>query len=200
MADEQDQSGWARRRATESKRIEFAAMQLCLERGVDEVTIEEVAAAAGISRRTFYRYFDTIDDVLCASPKRSIDRIARAVRDRPISETVGQAFVNAAREARPSEEERKLQTLGAGICVRYPVAWWRALGRIHPSAGEVFEELVAERLAAAGKDPSSAALISGVLQAVFTYTARKSQKNGRFDPKVEDMEAALKAIADVFGD
>lgn len=49
-------------------RIEDAATKLVDERGFAAVTIEEICEAAGISRRTFFNYFDSKDTAVLGSP------------------------------------------------------------------------------------------------------------------------------------
>ncbi|MFC3850027.1 TetR family transcriptional regulator [Corynebacterium hansenii] len=44
--------------------IEDAAITLIADRGFDDVTIEDICAAAEISRRTFFNYFSTKDDAI----------------------------------------------------------------------------------------------------------------------------------------
>ena len=45
-----------KRRAT-SRTIQFAVLELAVERGLDQVTVEEISRVANISPRTFFNYF-----------------------------------------------------------------------------------------------------------------------------------------------
>lgn len=48
-----------RKRAETSQRIAETAARLAGERGIAETTIDDIAAAAGIGRATFFRYYDS---------------------------------------------------------------------------------------------------------------------------------------------
>ena len=71
------------------------AIELFAARGFGEVTVDEIAEAAGISPRTFFRYFPTKTDVVRAHQRRLVDRLVRALADRPTDE----GPVTALREA-----------------------------------------------------------------------------------------------------
>ena len=50
--------------ATTRGQIEAVAFELFARNGFDETTVEDIAAAAGIGRRTFFRYFGSKNDVV----------------------------------------------------------------------------------------------------------------------------------------
>ena len=84
-----------RRRAFTADEIERVAIELFAGRGFDDVTVDEIADAAGISPRTFFRYFPTKADVVRAHMRRLVDRLVRALEARPADE----GPVTALREA-----------------------------------------------------------------------------------------------------
>lgn len=53
----------ARRRLVRQS-LTGAAIDLFLTRGYDETTVDEIAGAAGVGRRTFFRYFKSKEDVI----------------------------------------------------------------------------------------------------------------------------------------
>ncbi len=72
---------WATRR-----RLSTAAQELVLERGLDGVTVEEIAAAAGVSQRTFFNYFSGKDEALVGADPSALQSLADELLDRPASE------------------------------------------------------------------------------------------------------------------
>jgi AcrR family transcriptional regulator len=74
------------RRDAVSRRIEHVALDLFTEHGFTAVSVDDVAAAAGISERTFFRYFDSKSDVLLGYRRRLDRRLLQALRDRPTDE------------------------------------------------------------------------------------------------------------------
>lgn len=69
-----------------------AARRLVLERGLDEVTVDDIAAEIGVSTRTFFNYFPTKDDAIVGAEPAQIDHYVRALRERPADESAAEAL------------------------------------------------------------------------------------------------------------
>jgi mycofactocin system transcriptional regulator len=78
-------------------RIEQAALDLFASKGFEQVIIDDVAAAAGISRRTFFRYFATKADAVWGDFSAHVARLERllAATDpgQPVLASVCAAYV-----------------------------------------------------------------------------------------------------------
>ncbi|MEV4094431.1 TetR family transcriptional regulator [Streptosporangium saharense] len=62
------------------------ALELFTERGFDETTVDDIARAAGMSKRSFFRYFPTKEDVLFGELEETAEQVAREVSARPPQE------------------------------------------------------------------------------------------------------------------
>jgi AcrR family transcriptional regulator len=79
------ESGWDRRRRRIADQIEAVAVGLFAERGYNSVTLEQVAAAAGVSARTLTRYFPLKEDLLLGLPRRAGLAMADALAQTTLS-------------------------------------------------------------------------------------------------------------------
>ncbi|WP_055403526.1 MULTISPECIES: TetR family transcriptional regulator [unclassified Mycobacterium] len=84
-----------RQRAQIRADIRRAAFRLFVERGYDAVTTEEIAAAAGVSPRTFFRYVPTKEELLLAPVRHGGAAIVNLLEQRPANEPPDVALINA---------------------------------------------------------------------------------------------------------
>lgn len=68
--------------------IAGTALVLFDKKGFDGVTVDEIASASGISRRSFFRYFATKEDIVVAGHAAFGERIVEIVKARPRDEGV----------------------------------------------------------------------------------------------------------------
>ena len=136
-----------RRTATE---LEQAALRLFTERGYDAVTIDDIAGEAGVSRRTFFRYFATKEDALFSDQPERLAELRQALAARPPDEPPLKAVRVALLSMAGNYEEEKEHLLGRVRIMRgTPALLGRAL--IYQRSWEdALSELVADRL---GVDP-----------------------------------------------
>ena len=91
-----------------------AAIELFVERGYDRTTVQEIAVRAGLTERTFFRYFTDKREVLFSGAteleKSIVERIAAAPRDQAPLAAVAGAFEAAGAEL---EETRDLSFVRA---------------------------------------------------------------------------------------
>ena len=76
-----DRREWNKRRTREA--LEAAAWRLFQRKGFDETTIEDITDAAGVSPRTFFRYFDSKEAVLFGDWRSDIDMAAKTFMSLP---------------------------------------------------------------------------------------------------------------------
>lgn len=69
-----------RRPSATCAELSHVALRLFHEHGFEATTIDAIAAAAGISRRTFFRYFESKNDVAWGEFDQHFDTLARRLR------------------------------------------------------------------------------------------------------------------------
>jgi AcrR family transcriptional regulator len=116
-----------------------AAMRLFEERGYSATSIDDIAAAANVSRRTFFRYFASKDEVLIVDPGGKLEALHVALAEGPSEESTIEALRRGIRalatayydpelvraEARLSDLEPTM----AAAALAYQVRWEEALAR-----------------------------------------------------------------------
>lgn len=91
--DTLDQATWRERKKKATRRsIRKAALELARQQGIDHVTIEEIAAAAEVSPRTFFNYFPSKEDAFVDDSTAIAARLEEGLRGRPGAEPPFQAL------------------------------------------------------------------------------------------------------------
>ncbi|MER6563638.1 TetR family transcriptional regulator [Streptomyces sp. NPDC001027] len=148
-----------RRKAATRTEIARAAAGLFVSRGLKATRAEDIAQAAGIAPRTFYRYFATKEEAVAPLYSAGAERWAEALREAPAELPVPQALEHAVRNT---------LVTGRGVSAA-SWEWVRTLIRLagaSPALGKVWAEVchtsettiaevLAERAAAAEARASS---------------------------------------------
>ncbi|WNI26429.1 TetR family transcriptional regulator [Streptomyces sp. ITFR-16] len=131
-----------------------AAFELVLDRGLREVTVEEIAERADVDRRTFSRYFTSKEAAVLDSVRDDGDRINDALRARPAAEPPLTAYRRAVLDwlADPEAQawHRRPRIFELFLLAEEEPTLYAAFHHIRVDAQEDSVEIVAGRL---GADP-----------------------------------------------
>ncbi|QHA08687.1 TetR family transcriptional regulator [Streptomyces broussonetiae] len=186
-----------RRRALRTRTaLAAAAVELILERGLAETTVEAIAERADVTRRTFSRHFTGKEDAALDFVRLDVDHINALLRERPPEEPALLAYrravecwladpANPARHVRP--DLRRLLAL-----LESEPALFAAYERIRVDAQEESIRIIAGRLGTDDlRDVRPAVVVdagAGVLTAALRLWARGSADH---DGAAEDLSALV---------
>jgi AcrR family transcriptional regulator len=161
-----------RARHAEQMRFELEAVALGLfeQRGFLAVTVDEVADAAGVSSRTFYRYFPAKEDVLQVRIDKNSSGLRAALADRPADEAPLHSL-RVALEQVVGAEDAALRRRWISVVAATPSILNSVIGGIQLKSHRVIADFLGDRLGL----PSDAlvptmlaAAVGGVIQAGHT--------------------------------
>ena len=89
--------GWRERKKQATREaLRAAALRLALERGPENVRVDDIAEAAGVSPRTYNNYFSSREQaIIAAVTTERASRVAAAVADRPADVSLAATVIDA---------------------------------------------------------------------------------------------------------
>jgi AcrR family transcriptional regulator len=105
-----------RKKQATRQALSAAAIRLALEQGFDNLRVEDIAEAAGVSPRTFNNYFSSREEAIVAGRAAQIERMAQALVDRPAEESLLEALRNAMTSDQPQAREPLRAVIRLFLC------------------------------------------------------------------------------------
>ncbi|MFF5992680.1 acyl-CoA-like ligand-binding transcription factor [Prauserella flavalba] len=150
---------------TSARELAEVAQELFLERGFENVSVDDIAAAAGVSRRTFFRYFSTKADVLWVESPAELARFRELLAAAPPEEPYADVLCRAAPRALSHPPERRTWALHrAELLLTVPAVLEKATVR-HTEWRRIATEFVAARRGSGPDDLVAIAVGHAVLAA-----------------------------------
>jgi AcrR family transcriptional regulator len=165
-------AGRRQRRAAETRlRLFRSALQLFADRGLANVTVEDITEAADVGKGTFFNYFESKDHVLGVMAELQLARVTQAVESavsgrRSIFSTLHHLFLRLA------EEPGRSPYLARAVIASF-------------LASDVVRELIERRMS------EGRAMIARVIA--------EGQKRGEIDPKLKSEDIALQLQQAIMG-
>lgn len=181
------------RTAAVRRRIERAAYELFLQRSVSDVAVEEIAEAAGVSRRTFFRYCPTRDDVLAMAFVRPAVGHIEQLRDRPVGESLVKGWLAIIR-CSPLWDDAEHANLFARVMIKRPDHFGRAMERAIKLTTPLLSRVVAYRLERIGQSSDAAGAIAATLLSVNAEAFSRWCERGFTDEFASLLETMLRSV------
>ncbi len=171
-------------------------MDLFTEKGFDETTVEDIAAAAGTSRRSFFRYFESKSDLMAQPIVNYGASLADAIRNCPQSyspaEVLRHTLLTVATHSAANPRSRQVMQIGA----TYPAARQAQIARFAQVQDEIALAF-AERFKGRAKDRTTArvfaALTHSLLGVIFQNWFESGHNN--IETNIEQVLATLSEVA-----
>lgn len=189
-------------------RIAETAEALFLDQGFNETTVDEIAAAVGMSQRSFFRYFASKEDVVLEKFDRQGEELFARLNQRPLDEPEWDSLracfdVFVAHLMDGTRHDRAMQEIieSCPPLLAAQLAWVNR-----------FQEQLADRLAArvVARDPDARpdtlvlrALVGSAfvcLQAAVTHILRGGDDLARLGAHLDHTMAALRPLGRVTAD
>jgi AcrR family transcriptional regulator len=164
------------------------AVDLFAQHGYDRTTIDDIATAAGVSRRTFFRYFASKDDVMVQATDTYGDLLVDAVKESAGAAPL-QIVEGAVRRLAAFVVLQPRARLAMQIVLENPSARGAQL-----SEYSVITERVAEAFAAAGAGGGGHAptLLAGLTFVLLNRVFQSwYERSGEIGPIVDEVVAAF---------
>jgi len=184
------------RRAVHAE-ITAAAMALFAEKGFDATTIDQIAEAAGISRRSFFHYFGSKEDVVLGDMVALGESVRITLEAQPASMSAWDALRAALATLQGPDHSPHSELTVAQLYFDAPSLRARHLEK-HLRWQALFEPDIARRLGprndgGTGPDPRARAVIAASLAALDTAIDAWRESGGEADP-AELYDEAVAAI------
>ena len=178
--------------------IQTEALHLFTEKGYAHTTVEEIADAAAISPRTFFRYFPTKEDVVIWDEYDPL--VLDLLESRPDNEPLAETFRAVVREALGGLYRRDPERLLSRVRLSVTVPELRARFLIEQANGvELLAPLLARKRGARTDDLRLRVIGSSLLAAVSVALDLWQKDSGKSD-LLALLDQATDALADAMGE
>ncbi|MFI7064707.1 TetR family transcriptional regulator [Kribbella sp. NPDC050124] len=174
--------------------LQEAALRMFEERGYTETTVRDIADAAGVTERTFFRYFRSKEDLVLGEVLDLLPVLTEHIRSRPAGEPPYTAVLNALLAVAAKRSG------GVGVLFSGPPARFVPSSRRPDAVLLEFEDGIAgalmERLDGSGEDAPlrssvlARAAVGAIRATLIAYSALPDHK--------KTMRAALHIAQDAF--
>jgi AcrR family transcriptional regulator len=185
-----------RKKLATHRALATAARELALERGLDGVTVEEIADAADVSVRTFFNYFSCKEEALVGIDPGVLDELGAQLVDRPEDEGPLEA-VRAVLSSGVDDvaEAVRRWSLRTELVARHPALLPRHLAGLAEIEDALVRALAARIGTDGRRDPFPAVVVAAAmatLRAVISWW-EEAGRPGSLDTAVDRAFATLAA-------
>ena len=162
-----EQSGWSRRRNERQTKYEQIAWGLFAKWGFREVSMDEIAEAAGVSARTLFRYFPSKEDLLLGFTRRGLQVLVDSIAAlEPGPDPLQRVWRVIRKHALVSPHDVRLLTLWRRAAADAPEIHARVRGERAHELAEAVTAYCAKSMGCLASDDPDPRLVAGVLVGV----------------------------------